>query len=144
MGKQTWDCPTASISPAAASFCWDTCQHARLSCCKTSCDTDSNMQPSAKCPQLATAHPLSLQMLFLSSSLPLLISSTPHPFLSPPLLIPSSRLSFCPSYAFRLVSQQISLLFPQKSHVLRTSAWKSGESFQRRAERRGLGSQEVR
>lgn len=67
---QLWSCSTL---PAAASFCWGTCQHAGLSCCETFCDADSNMQPAAKCPQLATVHPLSLRMLFLS----------------PPLFIPS-------------------------------------------------------
>lgn len=67
---QLWSCSTL---PAAESFCWGTCQHAGLSCCEPFCDADSNMQPAAKCPPLATVHPLSLRMLFLS----------------PPLFIPS-------------------------------------------------------
>lgn len=78
-GQQSSACvplPTLVLQhslPAAASFCWGTSQHAGLSCCEAFCDADSNMQPAAKCPQLATVHPLSLWMLFFS----------------PPLFIPS-------------------------------------------------------
>lgn len=89
---QLWSC---SILPAAASFCWGTCQHAGLSCCEIFCDADSNMQPAAKCPQPATVHPLSLRVLFHAP--PLFI---PSPFVFPLFCLKASvtvHLSAFPS-----------------------------------------------